>query len=194
MRRSRPRTGYARPARDPRARPHGRAHAGPGRRPPISGAARAEGRAAARASTGEQKALLIGLVMAHAHLVAKLAGMAPLMLLDEVAAHLDPFRRQALFDDARARQPGLHDRRRPGRIRWSCRPGRALRGHAGTRDPPPRRRSGSCLKQTIGSSPVSRPVCRSPRQTPQPAPRHRSGRSPARSASCCERGQSGRRD
>jgi DNA replication and repair protein RecF len=52
---------------------------------------------AARASTGEQKALLIGLVMAHAHLVAEMSGIAPLVLLDEVAAHLDPKRRQALF-------------------------------------------------------------------------------------------------
>jgi DNA replication and repair protein RecF len=52
---------------------------------------------AARASTGEQKALLIGLVMAHAHLVAQMSGIAPLVLLDEVAAHLDPGRREALF-------------------------------------------------------------------------------------------------
>ncbi|MBV9973943.1 MAG: DNA replication/repair protein RecF [Hyphomicrobiales bacterium] len=52
---------------------------------------------AARASTGEQKALLIGLVLAHAHLVAQMSGMAPLVLLDEVAAHLDPSRRNALF-------------------------------------------------------------------------------------------------
>ncbi|MFI5014655.1 MAG: DNA replication/repair protein RecF [Hyphomicrobiales bacterium] len=52
---------------------------------------------AASASTGEQKALLIGLVMAHAHLVAQMSGMAPLVLLDEVAAHLDPSRREALF-------------------------------------------------------------------------------------------------
>jgi DNA replication and repair protein RecF len=41
--------------------------------------------------------LLIGLVMAHAHLVAQMSGIAPLVLLDEVAAHLDPFRREALF-------------------------------------------------------------------------------------------------
>jgi DNA replication and repair protein RecF len=53
---------------------------------------------AATASTGEQKALLIGLVLAHARLVAGMAGMAPLVLLDEVAAHLDPRRREALFD------------------------------------------------------------------------------------------------
>ena len=52
---------------------------------------------AERASTGEQKALLIGLVMAHAHLVAQMSGIAPLVLLDEVAAHLDPGRREALF-------------------------------------------------------------------------------------------------
>jgi len=50
------------------------------------------------ASTGEQKALLIGLVLAHARLVAAMTGIAPLVLLDEVAAHLDPRRRGALFD------------------------------------------------------------------------------------------------
>ena len=48
-------------------------------------------------STGEQKALLIGLVLAHARLVADMSGMAPLVLLDEVAAHLDPMRRAALI-------------------------------------------------------------------------------------------------
>ncbi|MET0313359.1 MAG: DNA replication/repair protein RecF [Hansschlegelia sp.] len=50
-----------------------------------------------RCSTGEQKALLIGLVLAHARLVARLDGAAPIVLLDEVAAHLDPVRREALF-------------------------------------------------------------------------------------------------
>ena len=50
------------------------------------------------ASTGEQKALLIGLVLAHAQLLSTMAGIAPLILLDEVAAHLDPRRRQALFE------------------------------------------------------------------------------------------------
>lgn len=49
------------------------------------------------ASTGEQKALLIGLVLAHASLVAEMTGIAPLLLLDEVVAHLDPGRRMALF-------------------------------------------------------------------------------------------------
>jgi len=49
------------------------------------------------ASTGEQKALLIGLVLAHAQLVAEMTGITPLLLLDEVVAHLDPARRVALF-------------------------------------------------------------------------------------------------
>lgn len=52
---------------------------------------------AAQSSTGEQKALLIGLVLAHAELTAKVSGMTPILLLDEVAAHLDPARRAALF-------------------------------------------------------------------------------------------------
>ena len=52
------------------------------------------------ASTGEQKALLIGLVLAHAQLVGSMTGIAPFILLDEVAAHLDPRRRAGLFDDA----------------------------------------------------------------------------------------------
>jgi DNA replication and repair protein RecF len=52
---------------------------------------------ARRCSTGEQKALLIGLVLAHARLVAASFGSAPVLLLDEVAAHLDPGRRAALF-------------------------------------------------------------------------------------------------
>jgi DNA replication and repair protein RecF len=51
------------------------------------------------ASTGEQKALLIGLVLAHAGLVAEMTGITPLLLLDEVVAHLDPGRRRALFDE-----------------------------------------------------------------------------------------------
>ena len=51
------------------------------------------------ASTGEQKALLIGLVLAHATLVAEMTGITPLLLLDEVVAHLDPVRRKALFDE-----------------------------------------------------------------------------------------------
>ncbi|MDO9416886.1 DNA replication/repair protein RecF [Pararhizobium sp.] len=53
---------------------------------------------AGRCSTGEQKALLVGLVLAHARLVADMTGHAPILLLDEIAAHLDPGRRAALFD------------------------------------------------------------------------------------------------
>ncbi len=53
---------------------------------------------AARSSTGEQKALLVGLVLAHARLVASMSGLVPLVLLDEIAAHFDPLRRGALYD------------------------------------------------------------------------------------------------
>ena len=53
---------------------------------------------AARCSTGEQKALLVGLILAHARLVANLTGHAPILLLDEIAAHLDEGRRAALFE------------------------------------------------------------------------------------------------
>ena len=52
--------------------------------------------AAAEASTGEQKALLIGLVLAHARLIAEMTAFAPIVLLDEVVAHLDPARRSAV--------------------------------------------------------------------------------------------------
>ncbi len=57
-----------------------------------------KGIAAAEASTGEQKAMLIRLSLAHAHLIKDMTGYAPLMLLDEVVAHLDPLRRAALYD------------------------------------------------------------------------------------------------
>ena len=56
-----------------------------------------KGQPAERCSTGEQKALLLGLILAHADLVAERAGRRPVLLLDEVAAHLDPARRAALF-------------------------------------------------------------------------------------------------
>ncbi len=55
--------------------------------------------AAAKCSTGEQKALLIGLIFAHARLLERQKGPKPVLLLDEVAAHLDDRRRQALFDE-----------------------------------------------------------------------------------------------
>jgi DNA replication and repair protein RecF len=60
------------------------------------------GMPAAECSTGEQKALLIAILLAHARLQAALRGAAPLMLLDEVAAHLDGLRREALFAEIEA--------------------------------------------------------------------------------------------
>lgn len=53
---------------------------------------------AAQCSTGEQKALLIGIILAHAQLLAAEKGRVPVILLDEVAAHLDEGRRAVLFD------------------------------------------------------------------------------------------------
>ncbi|MDD9911182.1 MAG: DNA replication/repair protein RecF [Ahrensia sp.] len=53
---------------------------------------------AALCSTGEQKALLLGLILAHARLTASVSKMVPILLLDEVAAHLDSARRASLFD------------------------------------------------------------------------------------------------
>jgi DNA replication and repair protein RecF len=52
--------------------------------------------AASAASTGEQKALLIGLVLAHARLITEMTASTPVLLLDEIVAHLDPGRRAAL--------------------------------------------------------------------------------------------------
>lgn len=59
----------------------------------------AKGAPAEQCSTGEQKALLIAIVLAHARLLTAERGFAPLVLLDEVAAHLDAERRAALFAD-----------------------------------------------------------------------------------------------
>lgn len=74
----------------------GRTLAGPHRQDLIV-THRAKAMPAAQSSTGEQKALLLGLVLAHAELVADRRGTPPILLLDEVAAHLDPGRRAALF-------------------------------------------------------------------------------------------------
>ncbi|WP_344695712.1 DNA replication/repair protein RecF [Sphingomonas rosea] len=74
----------------------GRATEGPHRQD-LAVTHAAKGQPAARCSTGEQKALLLGIVLAHAELVATRRGAPPLLLLDEVAAHLDPARRAALF-------------------------------------------------------------------------------------------------
>lgn len=74
----------------------GRATEGPHRQD-LAVVHRAKQMTAASSSTGEQKALLLGLVLAHAELVADRRGEPPILLLDEVAAHLDPKRRLALF-------------------------------------------------------------------------------------------------
>jgi DNA replication and repair protein RecF len=55
--------------------------------------------AADQCSTGEQKALLLSLILANARAVAADIGQAPVLLLDEVAAHLDADRRAALYDE-----------------------------------------------------------------------------------------------
>ena len=75
----------------------GRATEGPHRQD-LAVLHRAKHMPAAQCSTGEQKALLLGLMLAHSELVAERRGEPPILLLDEVAAHLDPKRRAALFD------------------------------------------------------------------------------------------------
>lgn len=75
----------------------GRATAGP-HRDDLSAVHAATGRTAARCSTGEQKAMLLSLILAHSDCVAPLRGARPVLLLDEVAAHLDPTRRDALYE------------------------------------------------------------------------------------------------
>ena len=74
----------------------GRAAAGPHRQD-LEVVHLAKRQPAARSSTGEQKALLLGIVLAHGDVVERRRGAAPILLLDEVAAHLDPRRRAALF-------------------------------------------------------------------------------------------------
>jgi len=74
----------------------GRATEGPHRQD-LAVLHRAKQMPAAQSSTGEQKALLLGLILAHAELVSERRGKPPILLLDEVAAHLDPKRRAALF-------------------------------------------------------------------------------------------------
>ncbi len=80
----------------------GRASEGPHRQD-LAVLHRAKQMPAAQSSTGEQKALLLGLVLAHADLVAERRGEPPILLLDEVAAHLDQKRRVALFSRLESR-------------------------------------------------------------------------------------------
>jgi DNA replication and repair protein RecF len=56
------------------------------------------GQVAEQCSTGEQKALLLSIILAHAELVSTQRAAPPILLLDEIAAHLDPSRRAALFE------------------------------------------------------------------------------------------------
>jgi DNA replication and repair protein RecF len=88
---------------------------------------------AGQSSTGEQKALLLSIVLAHADLVADRTGRRPILLLDEVAAHLDPLRRSALFERLAAgggqvwmtgTEPGLFDSVGPGASRFAVAGGR----------------------------------------------------------------------
>lgn len=80
----------------PRDRAAGRALVGP-QASDLAVVHGPKGEAAALCSTGEQKALLIGLVLAQARLIGQMRGESPVLLLDEVAAHLDVARRAALF-------------------------------------------------------------------------------------------------
>ena len=76
----------------------GRTLIGP-HRTDMQGIYTAKGLSAADCSTGEQKALLLSLILANARALAADIGSPPLLLLDEVAAHLDATRRAALYDD-----------------------------------------------------------------------------------------------
>lgn len=76
----------------------GRTLIGP-HRADLTATFRAKGVAARQCSTGEQKALLISLILANARALAEDCGTPPILLLDEVAAHLDADRRAALFDE-----------------------------------------------------------------------------------------------
>ncbi|MCE8472196.1 DNA replication and repair protein RecF, partial [Rhodovulum sulfidophilum] len=79
----------------------GRTLAGP-HRADLGAVFDAKGIEARHCSTGEQKALLIALILANARALAQDFGAPPLLLLDEVAAHLDAGRRAALYDEISA--------------------------------------------------------------------------------------------
>ena len=102
-------TGAISPPRSPPAARRdaaaGRALAGP-HRADLVVTHLGKGQPAALCSTGEQKALLIGLILAHADLVAERTGRRPILLLDEIAAHLDPRAAGRLVRAARRRPAG----------------------------------------------------------------------------------------
>ena len=91
----------------------GRTHAGP-HLTDLAARHTAKRADARDCSTGEQKALLISIMLADARELSRARdGMAPLLLLDEIAAHLDAVRRAALFEEiAASGRPGLDDRHR----------------------------------------------------------------------------------
>ncbi|MFN3207656.1 MAG: DNA replication/repair protein RecF [Roseovarius sp.] len=76
----------------------GRTLVGP-HRADLYGVYAAKGVPAAECSTGEQKALLVSLILANARALSQDFGAPPILLLDEVAAHLDATRRAALYDE-----------------------------------------------------------------------------------------------
>jgi len=76
----------------------GRSLVGP-HRSDLIGSYAAKGVAAKDCSTGEQKALLVSLILANARALAQMEGAPPMLLLDEVAAHLDATRCAALYDE-----------------------------------------------------------------------------------------------
>jgi len=88
----------------------------------------ANGQPAAKCSTGEQKALLLNLILSHAEVVSDRRGQPPILLLDEVAAHLDPARREALFDRLSGRGQVWMTATEPG-LFASIRDGAATRFH-----------------------------------------------------------------
>ena len=167
-------------------RPGGRADAdrsAPGR--PRGGLC-GQGRGGAARSTGEQKALLVSLVLANAQAVAEGFGAPPLLLLDEVTAHLDDGRREALFAAVLAtRSPSLDDRHRTRTLHRAQRPcaadpadrerRRIARGAVTRRATSTAIALGACAGLRVGHSRlgrVSRPRpeahWRSPPRTPPP--------------------------
>lgn len=120
-------------ARDAKA---GRTLSGP-HRSDLAVTHHAKGQSAARCSTGEQKALLLAIILAHADLVAARSGQRPVLLLDEIAAHLDPLRRAALFERLAlaggqvwmtGTEPALFSEIGVQASRFSVEPGRVLPG------------------------------------------------------------------
>ena len=85
----------------PRDLAAGRSLVGP-HRAELGATYRAKGVAARDCSTGEQKALLISLILANARALARDLANPPVILLDEVAAHLDAGRRRALYEEIAA--------------------------------------------------------------------------------------------